>query len=145
MSPTANDPVPSGTASPLWNKSVLVAEDEGLMQMHLRRLLVQKGAAMALAARSGPESVEIFLEMRPDLVLMDVDMPGEYDGLEAARRILEAQPACIVMLSGFSDEAHQERACQIGVYAYLVKPITLETIVPALEAALQEFEQAQCG
>src|SRR5689334_15170263 len=72
----------------LKGKRVVIVEDEGITQMQLRKILTPAGITVVGAAISGPEGVEIVLREKPDLVLMDIRMPGEYDGLEAARRIL---------------------------------------------------------
>ena len=87
----------------LKGKRVVVVEDEGVTQVQLRKILTREGLNVVGSAKSGAEGVEAVLREKPDLVLMDIRMPGEYDGLEAARRILEEQSVCIVMLTAFSD------------------------------------------
>jgi two-component system, response regulator PdtaR len=61
------------------------------------------------------------------------------DGLEASERILATYQVCIVMLTAFSDEEHIERALEIGTFGYVVKPITVETLMPHLQAAFRKF------
>lgn len=123
----------------LNGKRVVIVEDEGITQMQLHRLLTLMKMEVAGTARSGPKGLETVLAEKPDLVLMDIRMPGEYDGLEAARRILEVQSVCIVMLTAFSEQGFRERAQEIGVCGYIVKPIDQETLIPQLEAALSSF------
>ena len=70
----------------LAGKSVVVVEDEGITQMQLRRILRNAGLKVVGSATNGAEGVEVVLRERPDLVLMDIRMPGSFDGLEAARQ-----------------------------------------------------------
>ena len=84
--------------------------------------------------------MEAVLRERPDLMLMDVQMPGPIDGLEAARRILAEYRVCIVMLTAFSQEEFRKRAAEINVCGYVLKPITTDTLLPQLEAALRGFQ-----
>ena len=129
----------------LLGKRVVLVEDEGLVQLQMRRLFTQYGAIVVGIARSGPEAVEVVLETRPDLVLMDIVMPGEYDGLEAARRILESYSVCMIVLTGLMEDTVRESAEQIGVCGYLVKPAGLREIMPTLEVAMQDYSRSQCG
>lgn len=103
--------------------------------MQLRKILTRAGLAVAGAAMSGPEGVEIVLREKPDLVLMDIQMPGEYDGLEAARRILAQKSVCVVMLTAFSEDLYREQAKQMGACGFVVKPIDQDTLFPQLETA----------
>jgi len=123
----------------LTGKRVVVVEDEGITQMQLNRMLTREGMDVVATARSGPEGVQVVRETHPDLVLMDIRMPGGFDGLEAARRILAQQSVCIVMLTAFSNAEYKEQARQIGACGYVVKPIDRETLLPQLEAALKSF------
>ena len=123
----------------LSGKRVVIVEDEGITQMQLHRLLTLMEMDVVDAATSGPRGVEAVLRTKPDLVLMDIRMPGEYDGLEAARRILEVQSVCIVMLTAFSEQEYKEQAQRIGTCGYIVKPIDQVTLIPQLEVALSSF------
>ena len=77
----------------------------------------------------------------PDVVLMDIHMPV-MDGLEATQRILAEYPVCIVMLTAFSDEVYRQRAEALGTCGYILKPITVETLMPELKAAYHKFHQS---
>jgi len=127
-------------ASNLDGIRAVVVEDEGITQMQLRRSLKNAGATVVASATTGQEGVEAVLRERPDLVLMDVRMPGAIDGLEAAQLILAQYRVCIVMLTAFSDAEYRKRADEINVCAYLVKPVTSETLIPKLVSALRKFE-----
>jgi YesN/AraC family two-component response regulator len=119
----------------------VIAEDEGMTQLQLRRILRSEGMEVVGLAANGREALEIVLKKRPDVVLMDIRMPV-MDGLEAARRILEYYPVCIVLLTAFSDEEYQQEAQKIGACGYILKPVTAEILIPQLAAALQKFSQS---
>ncbi len=123
----------------LAGKRVVIVEDEGITQLQLRKILTREGLNVVGAAMSGSEGVAVILREQPDLVLMDIQMPGAYDGLEAARRILAERSVCIVMLTAFSDERYRDQARQVGACGYVVKPVDKETLLPQLEAAFKAY------
>jgi response regulator NasT len=114
---------------------VLVAEDETIIRLDLCGLLEQAGMEVCAAARNGEEAVGLARSTRPDVALMDVRMP-RFDGIEAARRILEERPLPIVMLTAHGDEELVARAVGIGVFGYLVKPFREQDLLPAIKTAL---------
>ena len=74
---------------------------------------------------------------------MDIRMPGDIDGLEAARRILAEQRICIIMLTAFAVNEYQELAKEIGTCGYLLKPVVTETLLSFLEQAYAKFESTR--
>jgi AmiR/NasT family two-component response regulator len=113
---------------------VLVAEDETIIRLDLCGLLEDQGLVVCGQARDGLEAVDLARELRPDVALLDVRMPG-LDGIEAARRIYAERPRPIVMLTAFGDRRLVARAVDAGVFGYLVKPFREHDVVPALRAA----------
>ncbi len=122
---------------PLVGRRVVIVEDEGVTQMQLGRVLARFGMSVVGSAMNGPMGVEMVLRERPDIVLMDINMPGPFDGLEAARRISAKVPTCIVMLTAYRE--YEERARQAGAYGYVTKPILGESLLPQLSAAYTEY------
>lgn len=120
---------------------MVIVEDEGITMMQLRRTLTQIGLKVVGAAGNGQEGVEIVLREHPDLVVMDIKMPV-MNGIEAARRILETYPVCIVMLTAFSTEEFQQQAREMGACGYVLKPITSDTLIPQLETAYRKYVQS---
>ena len=106
--------------------------------MQLRRMLTQAGMVVADVADNGEAAIEAALREKPDLILMDIRMP-KLDGLQAAERILAENAVCIVMLTAFSDEAYQRQAEAIGTCGYVVKPVSRDSLLPALRKALEKF------
>lgn len=97
----------------LQGKRVVIVEDEGITQMQLRSILKRAGLVVLASAVDGVEGVATTLRERPDLVLMDICMPGPFDGLEAARRILAEYHVCIVMLTAFSDAEYRKLTIRV--------------------------------
>jgi len=119
---------------------ILVAEDETIIRLDLRGLLVSVGHEVVAEARDGEEAVELARLHAPELAIMDVKMP-RLDGIEAARRILEERPIPIVILTAFDQRELVERAAEAGVYGYLVKPFREQDVVPAIELAKARYEE----
>ncbi len=123
----------------LAGKRVVICEDEGITQLQLKRILTHAGLQVVSMAGDGKTGVEAVLREQPDLVLMDIRMPG-MDGLEAARQILAAYRVCIVMLTAFATEEYRQQAAEIGSCGYIVKPVTSQTLLQQLEEAFARFQ-----
>ncbi len=121
---------------------VLVCDDEGLTASWLCTCLSLMGYDVVGKAQSGIEAVESVQSLKPDVVLMDVDMPG-MDGIQATHRIMETAPTAVVILTGFSEDVLVDRALAAGAMAFLVKPVLDTQLRPALTMAHQRFQQAQ--
>jgi AmiR/NasT family two-component response regulator len=121
---------------------ILIAEDETIIRLDLRDLLVRAGFEVCAEARDGEEAVALARSERPDLAIMDVKMP-KLDGIDAARRILEERPIPIVMLTAYGQEEIVSRAVEAGVFGYLVKPFREQDLLPAIQAARARHEELQ--
>lgn len=114
---------------------VVIAEDEAIIRLDLREILEEHGYAVVGEAGRGDEAVELVRRLAPDLVILDVKMPG-LDGLGAARLIAEERLAAILVLTAFSQRELVEEARDAGALAYLVKPFQEKDLIPAIEVAL---------
>ena len=121
-------------------KKVLIAEDEALIRLDLVELLTDEGFEVVGQAINGEEAVKLARELEPDLIIMDVKMPG-MDGITAAEIIGEERIAPILMLTAFSERELVERARDAGVMGYLVKPFGASEVVPAIEVAIGRFAE----
>lgn len=119
----------------------MVVEDEGIIQLHLRKILGDAGMTLVGAAQTGEAGVEKALKLRPDVILMDIKMPGRINGMEAARKILEHYPSCIVMLTAYSE--HREKCFELGASGFLVKPIESRNVILELTSAYEKFREEQ--
>ena len=124
----------------LHNKRIVVGEDEGITRLQLRRILMQAGLRVVGMAANVQEGIATVLRERPDIVLMDISMPGELNGLDAAEQILATERICIIMLTAFSEAEYQQRAQQMGTCGYIEKPINRDVLVPQIETALRKFQ-----
>ncbi|MBP2392280.1 ANTAR domain-containing response regulator [Aeromicrobium fastidiosum] len=119
---------------------VVIAEDEALIRLDLAEMLAEEGYDVVGQAGDGEAAVALVMQLRPDLVVMDVKMP-KLDGIAAAAQIAQERIAPVVMLTAFSQRDLVERARQSGAMAYLVKPFTKSDLVPAIEMARSRFAE----
>lgn len=117
---------------------VLLADDHGLMREGLGRLLASvSDIEVVAAAADGPEAIRLAREHRPDVVLMDLRMPG-MDGSEATRRLLDEDPTTqVVILTSFSERDEILSALDAGAIGYLLKDAEPEELIRGLRAAAQ--------
>lgn len=114
---------------------VVIAEDEAIIRLDLRELLEEEGYDVVGETGRGDEAIELVRDLVPDLVILDVKMPG-LDGLSAARHIASERLAAVLILTAFSQRDLIERARDAGALAYLVKPFQKSELIPAIELAM---------
>lgn len=119
---------------------IIVADDESIIRMDLKEMLGSLGYLVVGEAGDGQSAVNLAREMKPDLVIMDIKMPG-LDGIGAARVLTEEKIAPVLFLTAFSQKELVEGAKEAGVVAYLVKPFRETELVPAIEVALARFSE----
>ena len=121
---------------------VLIAEDEALIRLDLKEMLEEEGYTVVAEVGDGQQAVDQAEELRPDLVILDIQMPV-LDGLSAAEQIAKARTAPVIVLTAFSQRELVERARDAGAMAYLVKPFGKSDLVPAIEMAVSRFAELQ--
>lgn len=114
---------------------LLVDDDEGVLKV-LKKFLPEIGHEVVGTASSGEESLEKAISLRPDLVLMDIVMPGEIDGIEAAGRMKGEMDIPSIFITGYTDDEYRNRAKYSEPYGYIVKPLRLDEIQANIEIAL---------
>ena len=119
-------------------RTVVIAEDEAIVRLDLREILEEEGYLVVGEAGRGDEAVALVREHRPDLVILDIKMPG-MDGLSAAREISMDQQTAVLILTAFSQRDLVDQARDAGALAYLIKPFQKEELLPAIEVALGRF------
>lgn len=119
---------------------VLIADDEALIRMGLRAMLQDRGHRVVGAAVDGASALSLTRTEHPDVIILDIKMPG-MDGLEAARRIMQERPTPIVMLTAYSQRELIEQAREASVFAYLVKPVREELLDATLDLAVTRFQE----
>ncbi|HLN12529.1 MAG TPA: response regulator [bacterium] len=119
---------------------ILIADDEAIRLMTLKRQLAALGMDVVAEATTGREAVARARDTAPDLAILDIKM-AELDGIEAARAITRERPIPIILLTAYSDQGLIERAAAAGVFAYLVKPVGEEDLLPAILTARTRFRE----
>jgi len=122
--------------------TIVIAEDEAIIRLDLRELLEEEGYSVVGEAGRGDQAVELVRNLRPDLVILDVKMPG-VDGIEAARQITAEGICAVLMLTAFSQREVVEQARDAGAVAYLVKPFQKSDLVPAIELATARYAESK--
>jgi AmiR/NasT family two-component response regulator len=119
---------------------VLIAEDEALIRLDLKEMLEEEGYTVVAEVGDGQQAVDQAQQLRPDLVILDIQMPV-LDGLSAAEQIAGSRTAPVIVLTAFSQRELVERARDAGAMAYLVKPFSKNDLVPAIEVARARFAE----
>jgi len=119
---------------------VVVAEDEAIIRLDLKEMLEEEGFEVVGEAADGDAAVRLAQEQRPQLVIMDIKMPG-LDGLQAAERITEQDLAAVLILTAFSQRELVHRAAEAGAMGYVIKPFQKSDLMPAIEIALARYSQ----
>ena len=114
---------------------VVIAEDEAIIRLDLKEILEEAGFEVVGDTGRGDEAVELARLLDPDLVILDIEMPG-LDGIEAARLITDEHLAAVLIVTAFSQRDLVSRATGAGAMAYLVKPYQRSDLLPAVEVAL---------
>ena len=119
---------------------VVIAEDEAIIRLDLKELLQEEGYDVVGETGRGDEAIELVRDLQPDLVILDIKMPG-LDGLSAARHVAGERMAAVLILTAFSQRELVEQARDAGALAYLVKPFQKSDLIPAIEIALGRFAE----
>ncbi|MBF0495968.1 MAG: response regulator [Deltaproteobacteria bacterium] len=119
---------------------VMVVDDECLVTTQLSKCISRLGYDVVTPATSGEESIDLARQIRPDLIFMDILMPGKYDGIAAAEIIKREMDIPVVFVSGYSDDDLLQRAKQVDPLGYIVKPFAEAEVKAVLELALYRRE-----
>ncbi|GEM_PF-105310 len=117
-------------------RTILIVEDDLFFANEVRRSLTENGYKVIGIARNGLEAVEFANRFEPDLILMDIRMP-KLDGIEAAKKINRDRKCVIpvVLITAHSDRNDIKKTKNAGILGYLVKPVSIDDIIPAVETA----------
>lgn len=115
---------------------ILIVDDAAFMRMMIKDILEKNGYEIAGEAQDGREAVELYKELNPDLVTMDITMP-EVDGITALKEIKQLDPnATIIMCSAMGQQAMVIDAIQAGAKDFIVKPFQADRVLEAIKKAL---------
>lgn len=119
---------------------ILVADDDESSALALKELLEVMGHQVVGPAADGDEAVRLAGLERPDLAILDIDMP-RLSGLEAIDRITRTRPVPVIVLTGHSEPEYVDRAARLPVFHYLTKPAAPDRLLPAIRLACARFEE----
>ncbi|HLI47847.1 MAG TPA: response regulator [Chthonomonas sp.] len=119
---------------------ILIAEDDALQRLDLKRMLEQLGHCVVGEAEDGEEACRLARSLRPDLTILDIMMP-KIGGLEVAEILSKERLCPVLMLTAYSDAPMIEKACKAGVLAYLVKPYRQQELQPAITIAIARYRE----
>ena len=120
---------------------ILIAEDESIIRLGLKSMLEELGHQV-VAATNGREAIRMAEHQRPDLAILDIRMPYT-DGLQAARAMAAERPLPILLLTAHSQADLIDRASDLPIHGYLVKPILPEELGAAIAVAVKRFAESQ--
>ena len=121
---------------------VVIAEDEAIIRLDLKELLEEEGYEVVGETGRGDEAVELVRDLKPDLAILDIKMPG-LDGLTAARHIVGERLAAVLIVTAFSQRDLVEQARDAGAIGYIVKPFQKSDLIPAIEVALGRHKELE--
>lgn len=122
----------------MTDRRILVVEDNAIIAMETVERLKRLGFTISGVAATGADAIRLSGSTDPDLVLMDINLKGEMDGIEAARKIMAEKPLPVIYVTAYSDEETVKRAMASRPFRYLVKPYRERNLYTALEQALHE-------
>lgn len=114
-------------------KRVLIVEDDMIISLVIENMVKELGHEVIGKATSGSEAIEIALENTPDLILMDIRLKGEMDGIEAVTQIKEKINTAVIYLTGNSDRVNYDRARATNFIDLITKPFTISDLTKSLE------------
>src|SRR5437016_14106690 len=120
---------------------VLVVEDEKIVAADIRENLRSLGYSVPAAISSGEEAISEASQNHPDLVLMDIQLKGRIDGIEAARLVQTRLNIPVVFITAFADDATIQRAKSTEPYGYIVKPFGKKELQSTIEVALYKYNR----
>ncbi|MCF7857856.1 MAG: response regulator [Candidatus Cloacimonetes bacterium] len=117
---------------------ILLVEDEAIIARYLSMELELEGFEICGFVANGNDAIQKALEEKPDLILMDINLQGDRDGIETMEIIREEQLIPVIFMSGYSRTEYTERANKLDPISYFVKPIEAEFISPIIKEYFKE-------
>lgn len=114
---------------------VLIVEDDMIISLVIERMMSKLGYEVSAKATSGEDAIQLAKKYRPDLILMDIRLNGEIDGIEAMRQIKSETDIPVIYITGNTDKQNRERAAETDYVAFLTKPITMNALKRSIETS----------
>ena len=126
-------------ANSIQSPTVLIVEDEVILALDICLQLENQGYTIIGTAITGRQALALHQQQQADIVICDINLRGDWTGIETARQIVAYKPVPIIYLSAMTDQATLEQAKETRPAAYLIKPVTSENLRVAIEIALSNF------
>jgi CheY-like chemotaxis protein len=124
----------------LQKKRIFIVEDSGVIQLELRKILEGLGYEIGGTATTGEEAVAGCIQDRPDLILMDVVLPGGINGIEASRRISREIDVPVIFTTAYSDQDIIDEVQKSFPFGFVIKPYREKDLLVAIETAFTRYE-----
>ncbi len=122
----------------LTDKKVLIVEDDMIISMVLERMIKKLGHQVVKKVIAGQDAIDSTFELKPDLILMDIQLKDNIDGITAMQKIREKSDVHVIYITGNSDQYNLERAKKTNYVDYLVKPIQMSHLKKSISKAFAE-------
>ena len=120
----------------MQEKSILIVEDEGVVALSLQALLTKMGYTVVGIAVTGKEAIGLATTKKPDVILMDIHIKGDIDGIETTEKINETMDIPVIFLTAYADDETVKRALKTRSHSYLVKPYNPRELYSNIEFAI---------
>lgn len=117
-------------------KKILIVEDELIIQLVNKQIVEQAGYAVCGCAADSTTAIQLVKDTLPDLVLMDIKLEGDVDGIDTMKVIREFSKVPVIYVTGNSDDMHVRRARETGMNDFLIKPVDFSTLLAAIKKAV---------
>lgn len=124
----------------LENRTVVVVDDDIDLAESVKDQLVSVGMKVVGVANDGPSALKMIDDLDPSIVILDIKMP-DMDGIQVAETLIKMEPRPILFMSAYSDISYVRRAAKIGVFTYLVKPVSVDNLVPSIILTINRFRE----
>ena len=119
---------------------IYIAEDESIILMNFKMILQQLGYEVVGSSVNGEKALKDILELKPDLLLLDINMP-RLDGVSLFESVSKAYDAACIFITGHFSEAFVEKAKKAGALGYLIKPVDEKQLKASIEVAVARFDE----
>jgi len=115
-------------------RRILIVEDEVMIALCLELELTRAGYTVCQRLAKGEDAVIIAQQESPDMILMDIRLAGEIDGIEAAQKIQACTAIPVIFMTGYPDDAIEERANRLHPLGFFIKPVRISTLQPLIDS-----------
>jgi len=123
--------------------SILIVEDESIIALEIAMELQKSGFSVLDMVDKGEDALRVVMEQQPDLVMMDIMINGEMDGIETVEKIRKVSDLPVIYLTAYADEKTLERAIATDPEGYLVKPFNSEELAATIKLALYRYAKQE--